>query len=288
MSNNIGLPNADGGTLQLNINYDWNNLQTLKSGDRVLDDDTRQRETHTLMLEAGYSFNNQFSVDLFVPFVQQDRTITTFGTPDEESTRGIGDIVVLPKYTLNNTFTVGLGLKLPTGRTDFLNRREIALPADLQPGSGAFDGILFLAYQSYSQKRPSLGYFGNAIFRKTGTNDAYFAGTSYAFGNELQLAVGISDRFVIWGKLIDPSVRIQYRKRGRDFFEGQEFPGSGGDFVFVNPGLSIPLSTALSWQANATLPIYSYVQDTQLSPSFQLNLGLSFKTNFKSKNEISL
>ncbi len=286
MSNNIGLPNATVGTFQLNLNYDWNNLQRLKSGSQTLSDDTRQRETHTLLLESGYAFSDQFSVDLLVPFIQQERTISTLNVLDEEATRGIGDIVILPKYTFKDALTIGLGVKLPTGRSNFLNDRQIALPADLQPGSGALDGILFVAYERYSTKRPSLGFFANTIFRNTGTNDSYFANTSYQFGNELQTAVGVSDRFLVFGRPMDTSLRMQYRKRGRDFFEGNEFPGSGGDFIFINPGIAVPFSQKLSWQVNATVPVYAQVQDTQLSPSFQLNAGFSFKTNFKSKNSL--
>lgn len=288
MSNNIGLPTASAGTFQFNLNYDWNNLDRLKAGDRSLNDDTRQRETHTFLVESGYSFSDEFSIDLFIPFIQQERTITTLSTPDREVTRGIGDIVILPKYTIHKKFTIGIGVKLPTGNADIADDRGIVLLADLQPGSGALDGILFLAYQDYSKTRPSFGYFGNAILRYTGVNESYFGDRSYEFGNELQVALGVSDRFVLLGRILDPSLRIQYRKRGKDFFEGQEFPGSGGDFLLINPGVSLPLSTKLSWQANATVPFYSHVKDTQLSPTFQLNVGFTFKTNLKSKETIQI
>ncbi len=288
MSNTIGLPSADGGTLQINVNYDWNNLETLKVGDEKLDDATRQRETHALLVELGYSFSKKFSLDLFLPFIRQDRTITTRATPDKESTEGIGDIVILPKYEVNDHLTVGVGIKLPTGRADFLNERGIALTADLQPGSGALDGILWVSYQRYHTKRPSLGFFGSGIFRKTGVNSNYFAGSSYQFGNELQLSAGLSDRFLLGSKLIDPSLRVLYRKRGRDFFDEEEFPGSGGDFLFVNPGISFPLGARFSWQLNASVPVYAYVQDTQLAPTIQINTGLSFKTNLKTNKSIKL
>ena len=285
MSNNIGLPSASVGTFQLNVNYDWNNLETLKSGDQDLNDNTRQRETHALLLEFGYSFTNALSLDIFIPFIRQERTINTFGTENFQRTNGLGDVVLLPKYTFNEQWTVGIGVKLPTGKADSFNNQGIALPADLQAGSGALDGILFLAFQQYSAKRPSLGYFGNLIFRSTGENDQYFAGNTYEFGNELQVAAGVSDRFLIGKVLLDPSFRAFYRKRGRDFFENGEFPGSGGDFVFLNPGISIPVGSNFSWQANVTLPIYSFVVDTQLAPTVQVNAGISFKKNLKSTNQ---
>ncbi|MEM6830776.1 MAG: hypothetical protein AAF551_09695, partial [Bacteroidota bacterium] len=219
MSNNIGLPPAEAKTLQVNLTYDWNNLKTLKSGDRNLEDENRQRETHSFLLETGYTFSKKISVDLFVPFIRQERTISTRATPDKQDTNGIGDVVILPKYSLSNGWLIGVGVKLSTGKANFLSNRAIALPADLQPGSGATDALFFTSYQRYSEERPSLSYFGNAIFRITGTNTNYFAGSSYRFGSELQMALGIADRFFLFGQLIDPSLGISYRKRGTDFFD---------------------------------------------------------------------
>ncbi|NQZ77845.1 MAG: hypothetical protein HRT61_17335, partial [Ekhidna sp.] len=182
-------------------------------------------------------------------------------------------------------FTIGAGVKLPTGNPDSFSEQGIALPADLQAGSGALDGILFFSYQQSPRSRPSLSYISTAIFRYTGTNEEYFAGNSYRFGNELQVSLAAADRLFVGGLVIDPSIGIQYRKRGRDFFDGGEFPGSGGDFLFLNPGISTPINQKFSWQVNVSLPLYSKVVDTQLAPTLQLNMGISFKTNLKSDNK---
>ncbi|MEM9340244.1 MAG: hypothetical protein AAGA66_16030, partial [Bacteroidota bacterium] len=210
-------------------------------------------------------------------FIRQERTISTRATPDRQDTNGIGDVVILPKYSLSKGWLIGVGVKLSTGKANFLSNRAIALPADLQPGSGATDALFFTSYQRYSEERPSLSYFGNAIFRITGTNTNYFAGSSYRFGSELQMALGIADRFFLFGQLIDPSLGISYRKRGTDFFDSEQFPASGGTFLFINPGVSIPLTTKISWQVNTSIPIYTFVQDTQLAPTIQVNTGISFK-----------
>lgn len=283
MSNNIGLPTADKGVLQFNLNYDWNNLQNLKSESSSLNDNSRQRETHSLLFELGYTITDKLSVDLFVPFIRQERTITSpLGNTDFDKTQGLGDIVILPKYALTDKVTLGVGMKIPTGDSD-RSDDGITLVADLQPGSGALDGILFLAYSNYFASRQSLGYFANLIYRATGENDSYFGSSTYQFGNEFQLIAGISDRFLISKLQIDPSLKFRYREAGRDFFDENEFPSSGGSFLFINPGLAVLISPSLSWQINTSVPVYSFVNETQLSPSVQINTGLLFKINLKPK-----
>ena len=101
------------------------------------------------------------------------------------------------------------------------------------------------------------------------------------------MIAGIADRLVLSTIQIDPSLKIRYRKAGRDFFNDNEFPGSGGEFVFINPGISVVLSKTMAWQINSSLPIYSFVNETQLSPTIQINTGISLKLNLK-KTEFKL
>jgi hypothetical protein len=288
MSNNIGLPGADRGSLQINLNYDWNNLKNLKSESSSLNDDSRQRETHSLILEVGYTISNKFSLDLFIPMVRQERTISsTSGFTDFDQTQGLGDMVILPKYVISDQLIIGLGAKIPTGISNKTDN-GIALVADLQPGSGAVDGVFYLAYSNYLGGRKSFGYFGTSIYRRTGKNKSYLGNSTYQFGNELQLIAGIADRFVISKFQIDPSIKFRYREAGRDFFNENEFPGSGGQFVFINPGVAVVLSKRVSWQINTSLPLYSFVNETQLSPTIQINTGLLFKMNLKQKEGFQL
>lgn len=288
MSNNIGLPGAEKGSLQANIIYDWNNLQTLRAESESLDDDSRQRETHSILLELGYSFTDKFSLDLFIPYITQERTITSpLGSVDFDKTQGIGDIVILPKYALFETLIVGIGIKVPTGASNKTSD-GLFLVADLQPGSGALDGIFYLAFSNYLNQRPSLGYFGNVIFRKTGKNTSYLGSNTYQFGNELQLIAGVSDRFTLGKLQLDPSLKIRYREAGRDLFDEAEFPSSGGQFLFINPGLSAVISPSLTWQINTSLPLHAFVNETQLAPTIQINTGFNFKINLKKQNTFEL
>ncbi|MFY0601407.1 MAG: hypothetical protein JXR03_17160 [Cyclobacteriaceae bacterium] len=283
MSSNLGMPSADRGTFQFDISYDLNNLQTLKQGTNTLNDDTRERQTHSVLLKFGYSFNDKFSVDGFVSYVRQERTISTLAEEDFTSTNGVGDGVVMLKYSPIEGLTSGYGIKVPLGKSDIGN-----LNADLQPGSGAWDQIFYLSYTGQFKFRPSLTYFGTSIYRLTGVNKTYFVDSQYEFGDEFQILGGISDRFLIGNVIIDPSLKLRYRHAGRDRFDNGNFPGSGGSFVFMSPAISWRISPVLNYHISAELPIYARVKETQLSPTFRINTGIGYTIKPKKLNTIKI
>ena len=287
MSGNIGLPSSERGTWQFTVNYDWNSLETLKAGSERLDDDTRRRETHSVLLESGYSITDRLSVDAFFSFVRQERTISQQGLAEDfTSTQGVGDAVILLKYKTKPGLVVGGGLKLPLGSANRTRDGGLPLNADLQPGSGALDYILYANFQREFTARPTLVFSSTAIHRFTGTNNEYLGSSSYSFGNETQAIVGLADRLLIGRTFLDPSVRLRFRKAGRDRFDGADFPASGGNFLFINPGLSLAMSSSISFQTNIELPIYAEVYDTQLSPTIRINTGFHFSFTRKPPIEV--
>lgn len=277
MSGNLGLPAADKGTFQGSLSYDLNNLETLKQGGEKLNDQSRQRQTHSTLLKLGYTFSSKFSIDGFLSYIRQERIISNSFGSNKTVTNGLGDAVVMLKYRLNTQLTFGYGLKIPLGPSDLKNESGLNLNADLQPGSGAWDNIIYLNYSIQTDFRPTLSYFGTSIYRITGKNREYFTDSVYEFGDELQLIIGASDRLLLFGLVVDPSVKLRFRHAGRDQFDNNNFPGSGGVFLFASPGISWNISSKISSQASLEIPIYSKVNETQLSPTYRINLGVSFR-----------
>ena len=282
MSGNLGMPLTDVGTFQLNLSYDLNNLKTLKQGSKKLDDDYRQRLTHSVLLEFGYSINERISVDGFFSFVRQERRIQNPGSrANFTKSEGIGDAVLLIKYKILEGFALGYGVKAPFGSSDELREDGVPLGADLQPGSGSWDQIFYASYSKGLNSRPSLSVFGTSIFRMTGKNNSYLGSSTYEFGDEFQLIVGASDRIVISKFLMDPSLRFRFRNVGRDQFDFNGTPGSGGTFIFINPGLSWQLGQNIAYQANVELPLYAKVNEAQLAPTFRINTGIQIRIRRK-------
>ena len=279
---NLGLPPSDDQALQFRLSYDLNVLETLKSGKEKLDDAARSRRTHSALLEMGYSFSNRFSVDAFFSYVRQVREINQLGISDLTATNGVGDGILLFKYKLFSTpenaniFITGLGVKIPIGKSDLKRDDGLSIIADLQPGSGTWDGIFWNQFIHQLNGRPSMSISALANFSYKGKNKNYLGSQIYQFGNELQLAVGINDRLLINKSIVDPSIEIRYRKAGKDKLNNNDFPSTSGEWIFIAPGISYWFKTNASFNANLTLPIFADIEGTQLTPTWRLNVGVYF------------
>ncbi len=294
VASNLGLPPSEAGAIQLSLGYDLNVLETLKTGRETLEDDSRSRKTHTGILEAGYSFSNKFSIDAFFSFVRQEREISQFNNTNFSATEGIGDAVLLFKYKVFNTddnhtiFQLGAGPKLPLGASDKRNEQGLTLNADLQPGSGAWDIITWGQLAQVLPFRPSMSLNLTAIFSTKGTNDNYLGSQAYQFGNELQLALGISERMVIGNSLFDPAITIRYRKQAADVLNEFAVPSTGGNWWFINPSISYWVTPDISFEAALTIPIQSNITGTQVTPTYRLRTGVFYRIPSKKSTTIDI
>ena len=290
ISGNLGLPPGSGGTWQFSLGYDVNVLKTLMDGREVLDDQSRERVTQSILFQSGYSITDRFSADLFFSYVKQERTINQFDRTDYTSTNGIGDAALLFKYSLSKSssnkflFTIAAGPKFPTGRSDFIRDDGIPLNADLQPGSGSWDGLFWGNGIYKFDFRPTLNISSTAIFSYKGKNNQYLGEQTYQFGNELQVLLSVNDNFLVGKKIIDTSIFFRYRKALSDRFNDATMPSTGGQWIFLAPSLAYNFSQKFAANATFEIPIFSEVEGTQLSPTYRMNIGVFFKLN--KKNEL--
>lgn len=281
LSNNLGLPNEGGGVLTVSLNYDYNNLNTLNAGTEKLDDGARQRITNSILLGLGYAFTDRLSLETMLTWVNQTRTITQFGNENFTETSGIGDAVVLGKYALPSLLgpmwqlNVGAGVKIPFGRSDILTDQGIQLTADLQPGSGAWDMLGWISISRPLGFRPSATLSGSLTHRFTGINGSYLNDTAtYEFGDETQVNIGYVDQLFALGKIMRPGLVFKYRKARQDKIDDSEIPNTGGEWIFVRPEVGIALHQDIVLNFRVELPLYSYVQGTQLTPTSRFTTGM--------------
>lgn len=291
LSNNLGLPNEGKGSFSLGISYDYNNLNTLNSGSEKLDDSSRKRVTNSVLFNQGYSITDRLSVESLFTWVNQTRTITQFGNENFTETRGLGDAVFLLKYAFpelmgNGTLlNIGIGAKAPLGKSDATRENGILHTADLQPGSGAWDGIGWLSASKKLGFRPSANLTASFTFRLTGKNHNYLDNSAtYEFGDVIQSNVGYTDQFLIANTIINPGLVFKYRKSNKDQIDGSEIPNTGGEWVFVRPELSVQISSLIQMDTRLELPIYSYVDGTQLTPTARFTIGVFFTLKKREAN----
>ena len=289
LSNNLGLPNLGKGTFQVALNYDYNNLNTLKAGNKVLDDSSRLRITHSILTNLNYSITDKFSLETQISWVNQRRKISQFNKVDLEETSGIGDAVILAKYAFSNligdnsVLNTGLGVKVPIGSTNNKSKIGILLNADLQPGSGAWDYIFWSSFAKNFNFRPSATFLVKLSYRLPGKNNSYLIDSSYQFGEEFQYYMGVSDVFYMLNTLINPSLLVKYRSANKDKINDFDLGNTGGKWLIIIPNISIKISQSLNFISSLELPIISNVTGTQLTPTYRITTGLLFIISHKKK-----
>ncbi len=282
LSNNIGLAILEKGTTQIGISYDYNNLNTLNNGAESLNDNSRLRITHSVLLNSSYAITDRLSVEGLLTWVNQRRKISQFGNENLDQTSGIGDGLLLLKYNFpnligdNTAVNVGIGSKIPLGSSTQKSNQGITLNADLQPGSNAWDVIYWSSISKSFNFRPSFNISSRFIYRSTGTNNSYFGDSMYKFGNEFQAFVGFSDQFLAFKTTISPSISFKYRNAIQDKIGGFDLDNTGGDWLSIIPNFSINIKPNLVFSAKAELLVYSKVDGTQLTPTYRLTSGILY------------
>ncbi len=294
VTGNIGLPPGQTKSLQISVSHDLNVLKTLKFGTETLGDKSRTRITNSYILELGYAFSNRFSADVFFSYVKQVREIDRFGRVNRSVISGVGDAVLLLKYRVTpisnakRTWIIGAGPKFPLGASD-LKSNGFEEGADLQPGSGAWDLILWSSYSQKIPLRPSMNLFSTVAFSTKGKNKSYLGSETFQFSEEIQILVGISDRILVKSQIIDPSLGFRFRKVGHDQLNKHDLPNTGGQWVSIIPSLAFSIHPNLILNISSELPLHSKLEGTQLTPTYKINTGLLFIINTKKKeNEFKL
>lgn len=283
LPNNLGLLNEGKGNSQLGLNYDFNNLNTLNSGQDKLNDQSRQRITHSVLLNLGYSLSDKLSVEALFSWVNQRRAINQFGNTDLQQNSGIGDAVFLLKYHLPNligsksNLSLGAGTKIPLGSFEEVDASGITYIADLQPGSGAWDLILFASFSKNFDFRATSTFSGRVIARLTGENSDYLDGdSSYEYGDGLQVFLVLIDQILLTNTVTIPGLNFKYRKAKKDIIVNNELDNTGGDWLFVIPSLGFKISPNIRFQTMAEIPLFANVDGTQLTPTYRITSGLLF------------
>lgn len=275
---------SSAGNLLFGITYEYNDISDLYSGSNRLSDETVARATRSVLLEINYGITDRLSATGTFSYVDKDRTTGLHipGGGSTVNTRGAGDGIIMLRYvvkqqTLWNRYHLafGAGSKIPFGTTS-LKRNGFTMNADMQPGTGAWDGVLWshgsVSLLPYSE----MNLFLITSYRFTGSNDRFDEGDSYRFGNELVSALGVSNRLA--GNL-SFMLSLRYRSTVSDQLNGNELPNTGGRWVIVVPGLSYPVTDQISVSLSGQLPVYQHLSGTQPTTTFALSGSVFFNFN---------
>lgn len=263
------------GSWQLAWEYEYNDISKLVDNTRPLTPDDRQQTSQSGLLKVSYGINRIFSVTAMLNMIQKERDVT-----DLLRVRGVGDGLVILQANLTPGYSypqrelvVGVGFKVPIGPAD-LKRDGVLISADMQPSSGAWDGI-FTGYASSEVLMPRpVRVFISTSYRRTGSY-ARFSSTDqrFQFGDEFVASLGAG--YTI-GTRLGLTLMGRYRSSGANRFDGRVIPNAGGQWFFLAPGINVALPNGMSLGIGGQLPLYQKLNGLQLSTKFSLSMSVFY------------
>jgi hypothetical protein len=281
----LDMSTSSKGLMQFSFTYDYNTLTDVYTGSSELDDDTRSRLTQAGLLEINYGLSRRITLTALFSYVNQSRSINGFGDRTNElSVSGAGDALAMVKYSLipmniidEVELAAGAGIKAPVGKSE-IKSNGILLPADMQPGTGSWDILLWAFYTKGRLFDLPMNFISNISYRLNGENDRYGPNQEgYQFGNELALTAGLGYRTDM---LLDFSLMFRYRHTAPDIFAESELPNTGGEWLYMVPGINIKIYDNFTGRLAGQIPIYRNLNGTQLTTTFTTSFTLFYSLNF--------
>ena len=216
----------------------------------------------TLHGEMGYFFNKVQDVNLSEGM-------------ERISATGAGDLSLTGRYDLlkkklvnENQLVVSMGGRFPVGA--FSEEQDgVVIPISLQPSSGALkiNSGLF-----YSQKKKDfpVGWSGYLFFEWSNTIEKDFL--VYKYGNlylaEVSAFYSKNPKFV---GVLSGKVEVREKDERED---QQKIDATGSWVFFLKPQLQIGLVKSLQLITFADIPVYKYVNGSQLTNLFSFQVGI--------------
>lgn len=274
-------PTTEAGVWQFGLTYEYHPIADIYIGSEELKNDSRTRTSHTALFDISVGLTRQLSVSTQMTFTQQERESTALlGSGESLRTRGIGDGLLLLKYNVimpsggsRLQAAIGGGIKVPFGTSSLANNGTL-ISADMQPGSGSWDGLFWTYLNQGLDDQNELAVYSTTSFRYNGSADR--GGTfpkGYRSGHELVSNLGISRR---QSERFDLLLGVLVRHASTDQAGSQTVPNTGGIWVNLVPMVNYNWSPALTIRVGGQAPIYRNVQGVQATTSYTLSLALFY------------
>lgn len=274
----------------ITIRYDYVPQSRLQSGTDPVDPNSitlppereieRRTDNHYLTLAYDKQFASDWGVNIALPIVwRPHRTIAEDTTEEARSNgKGIGDVRFMVRWQgLSRPGSVTglqMGLTLPTGA---FHRTFSSGPGagelidrGLQPGTGTVQALLGAYHYRRITSNVALIAQAQAHFALH-SREGFRPGTIGEGSLSLQylgLKLG-STR----GRLI-PELQINTRITARESGLASDRDNSGGEQVYLAPGMTAKITPTISLFANVQVPLYQRVSGYQLVPRVIGSTGL--------------
>jgi hypothetical protein len=189
-------------------------------------------------------------------------------------TSGIGDTLVSVRHALiaspSFSLVASAGLEMPTGEYRLIAPAALfdigVLDPMLQPGSGSWD-VLLGAQGSRRISKGGLDLTGALSYQMNTTNPL-----EYSYGDDAIASLTLGGPI---GARVHASVGLKGVHRGRSEYRDAPVSSTGGTIVYAIPGLVTSLPGRISAYLFLPVPVYRYVNETQVAPRLSLVAGFA-------------
>jgi hypothetical protein len=239
----------------------------------------------TLSVESGYYIN---------------KTEISLGRKDTITSKGIGDLILFPRYDIINRntentrteWTIGLGYKIPLGTYNdsfvvYQNPKNLqkyytTSPPTVQATTGSQDFIFYnFLFRGWPHKQ--FRVFSNMLYIKKGWNPL-----GQKFGDYASVGLFVSKTF--WERL---GLTLQFRGEWVDKMKYDknldmlalyniDVNATGSKKIFVIPQVNFTYKD-LTFYALYEYPLYQYVNRVQVVSQNQVTAGLAYRFFVKKK-----
>lgn len=244
-------------------------------------------------ISHGLSDNLMFG--LSIPYVLRNNVREGHledGTPEvhvHEDSKGIGDMTLFSKYHfdfLENRYhetSLLLGLKLPTGNTDAKDQNGERFETEHQPGSGSWDPFIGVAitkqYKLLSFSTNFLYTFATEGAQKTNLGDLfnYNLAISHRIGGDIEHSHSTDTHHdhtshinLAWDLILE----VNGEKRQKLSIAGIEDKNSGGNLLYISPGLRLTAGNRWSASLLSGFPVYQDLNGKQHDTDLRIIFGI--------------
>ncbi len=236
---------------------------------------------------AAYGVSDDLTLGIKVPYVLRSGIRSPHVHEKENEvevqkhgdSNGFGDVSIFGQYrffhstdNLNHA-SVTLGLKTPTGETGVKTIQGEKFETHHQPGSGSWNPSAGI---SFTRAMGSFSFDTNVLYTVAtkgaqgtdmGDNFGYNLALSYAFGAPARNAFFSSSNNAPWTAILELNGERQDRQK---FADGVYDRNSGGNTVFISPG--IRYSGGKSWNTALSIgaPIVKDFNGYQTPPDYRI------------------
>jgi len=233
-------------------------------------------------LSVSYGIAENFQVGLSIGLYQANRAReaefddttgeTEFATFDPD---GITDLWLTGKWRfyrgpMGQLATFG-GVKFPTGRHNVHNSEGERVEPAATAGTGAYDGMIGLAFSRYLTSRITMDVSGQYTIRgeaddfKLGDRIDGGVALAYRFNEDITKY----PQFSVFGE-----ANVRHLFKSQD--DGANDPNTGGTVVFLSPGVRASFTRNVAFTVAPQIPVMQELNGEQLETKIKVNAALTF------------